>query len=231
MALIAHGSDTHGRPSIIGAIADLKADALLLTGDCIQNKGRVRMITGWSTEMRIWPMLEIKYQNRWFRKQAKKWAKALDGRPVITVGGNHCFISPARWLRHYGVTVYEITKENPSFEMFGKTWAGFREVPHMMDEWVGETYDSDFDAVIQRALDCNPDILITHAPPAGILDCGDGEYDRRGISKLTTALANQPHNITHHFFGHAHFDGGKVVDEMGVRFVNGAGHLIAHDIG
>lgn len=200
-------------------------DVILLTGDVIQNLGRVTR-----TLMEIRPHYEVKYQQAWFRKQAKKWAKDIGDRPVITVRGNHDFISVARWLRHYGVTVFEITDDNPCVELLGKRWAGFRHVPYLAGEWCGERRQSDFSEIISSAFVTNPDILVTHAPPAGILECGDDASDLRGITALATALTYQPHNITHHFFGHAHSDGCKAVEEMGIVFANGAGGCTVHTI-
>tara|TARA_Y100000310_G_scaffold194428_2_gene194411 strand:+ start:5882 stop:6559 length:678 start_codon:yes stop_codon:yes gene_type:complete len=220
---IAHCSDTHGSPSTVRQVASLDVDLILLTGDCISNLGRVQRTGGL-----ISPKHEIRYQESWFRKQAKKWAKDIGDRPVISVRGNHDFICPSYWLRHYGVTVHVIDDNNPSVELFGKTWAGFRHVPEMGGEWCGER--KDFDDVIEAAFACNPDILVTHAPPAGILECGDGGHDLRGIPALATALAYRPHNITHHFFGHAHSEGCEVVTEMGIYFANGAGGCHVHTI-
>ena len=214
---IAHCSDTHDRPSIVRAVAGVQPDIILLTGDCINNRGRIN-------GEGIIPSREVRYQESWARKQAKKWAADFAGRPVITIRGNHCFISQARWLRHYGCTVYEITDDNPLVELFGIRFAGFRQVGWIAGEWPGEEHD--LQPFVDKAFDCNPDVLITHAPPAGIL-AGPGNY---GVSSLTTALTWRDHNITDHFFGHAHEDGGESMTEMGINFYNGAGHMKVHTI-
>lgn len=219
MIRIAHCSDTHDCPSTIRQVADLDVDLLLITGDCMNNLGRVQRTGGI-----IRPSFEVKYQESWYRKQAKKWAADLKGRPVIAIRGNHDFIGYTRWLRHYGVTVFEITDENPMVEVLGKRWAGFRQIPEIIGEWAGE--EKDLQPFVDKAFTCDPDILVTHAPPANILD-GPHGY---GIGPLTTALTYRPHNITHHFFGHAHEDGGKMVEEMGIIFANGAGRCIVHEI-
>ncbi len=220
---IAHCSDTHQRPSTVRRVASLDVDVILLTGDCISNLGRVQQTGGI-----ISPKHEIRYQRPWFRKQAKKWAKDIGDRPVISVRGNHDFICPSYWLRHYGVTVHVIDDNNPSVELFGKTWAGFRQVPYIAGEWCGE--ERDLTPFVDKAFACNPDVLVTHGPPAGILDIdstGDTGY---GSGPLATALAYMPHNITHHFFGHAHNSGCETVEEMGIYFANGAGGCIVHTI-
>lgn len=219
---IAHCSDTHDKPSTVRQVASTDADLILLTGDCISNRGRVN-------GEGIIPAREVKYQNSWFRKQAKKWAKDIGDRPVLAVHGNHDFISVARWLRHYGVTVHVIDADNPCVELFGIRFAGFREIPWMAGEWAGETHD--LAPCVDRAFDCDPDVLVTHAPPGGILDRDSADEGGYGIVPLMTALTYRPHRITHHFFGHAHKSGGKIVDEMGIRFINGAGHCRVHEVG
>ena len=220
MIRIAHASDTHEHPGIVSAVADVECDAIVLTGDILNNKGRVP-----ATHYRIDPATECKYQNAWLRKVAKKWAAAFAGRPVIYVGGNHDFIGIERWLNHYGHTnLHVITTENPSVEVAGKRFAGFREVPWIAGEWVGETHD--LRPCVERAMACNPDILVTHAPPVGILD-GDDGY---GVHPLSPALFYGEHKITHHLFGHYHRDGGKIMTENGIVFANAAGHLMVHDV-
>lgn len=226
---IAHASDTHDRPSIVKAVADLDADIILLTGDILGNKGRMQIGGGgWDTmgpSFRISAPAERKYQDRWFRKVAKTWAPAFKGRPVIYVPGNHDFIGIEKWLTHYGFTnLHVITDATPCVEIMGRRFAGFRQINYMMGEWMGE--ERDLRPHVERALACDPDILVTHAPPAGLLD-GEGGY---GIVPLTPALMYGTHRITHHFFGHEHSCGGEVVVEGGITFVNGAGTLRVHEV-
>jgi Icc-related predicted phosphoesterase len=217
---IAHASDTHNQPSIVRQVADLDVDVLLLTGDCMGNQGRVQR-TGFG----ICAEREVRYQQGWFRKHAKKWASDLAGTPVITVAGNHCFISLAPWLQHYGVTVYEITDENPMVEFMGVKFAGFRQINWMEGEWPGEAHD--IHPHVEKALACDPTVLVTHAPPSGILDTEVGY----GVTALTSQLFHTPHGITDHFFGHCHADGGQSVTLGGINFHNGAGHLKVHTVG
>lgn len=70
---------------------------------------------------------------------------------------------------------------------------------------------------------------MTHGPPAGILD-DDGHGAGYGNKALTTHLCYSPHKITHHFFGHAHANGGAVHEDLGVTFVNGACRCRIHDV-
>lgn len=224
MIRIAHFSDTHDRPSIVKAVADVECDIIVLTGDNLGNKGRIRFLgSGWDMDIgraRIHPPSERTYQERWFRKVAKKWAPAFKGRPVIYVPGNHDFIGIERWLKHYGhENVYTISAEQRCVDVLGKRFAGFREIPYMEGEWMGETRD--FGPLIRDALSYRPDILVTHAPPAGVLE--DDNYGVPGL--LNILMYSDDVRVTHHLFGHAHRYGGKIVTEGGITFSNAACHM------
>lgn len=215
MIRIAHMSDTHDRPSIVKAVANVKCDVIVLTGDNLNNKGRTPATGGY-----IVPAAERRYQESWFRKVAKTWAPAFKGRPVIYVPGNHDFIGIERWLRHYGhQDIFTISDNQPSVTVCGKVFAGFREVPWIAGEWMGEVHE--FRSLVERTMACNPDILVTHAPPGSILD-GPNGY---GVTAWTAPLFYGEHKVTHHLFGHAHEEGGKVVTEGGITFSNAACHM------
>ena len=215
MIRIAHASDTHDKPAIVKAVANVDCDVIVLSGDILANKGRCLATGG-----EILPHAERKYQTSWFRKVAKAWAPAFAGRPVVYVPGNHDFIGIERWLAHYGHTnVHTISAETPFADVCGKRFAGFREIPYMEGEWMGECRD--FQPLIQRAFGCNPDILVTHAPASGILSV-QGDY---GVPALTSALFYGTHNVTHHLFGHDHHAGGRMTSEGGIVFSNAAGNL------
>lgn len=214
---IAHISDTHQNPRIMESLAFMSADVIVLTGDILDNVGR-------GVSGRIEPRREARKQEWWSRKAAKRWAPFIGDRPVVLVCGNHDFLSPAGWLRHYGVDVHEITAAQPMIEIMGLRFAGFREVPWLAGEWAGEV--ADMAPAVERALACNPDILVTHAPPAGILDDEEGY----GVRALTSALSYTEHHVKAHFFGHCHNNGGQAVTEMGIYFANGAGCCRLHTI-
>jgi Icc-related predicted phosphoesterase len=218
---VAHISDTHDNHRLIDGVAELDVDVILITGDCIPNRGRVNF-------QRIDTKAELKYQGRKLRKLAKRWAEAIGDTPVIVIRGNHDFIHYGREFARYGIDVHEITDTKPMIELLGKRWAGFRQVNYIIGEWAGE--ERDLEPFIDRAMACNPDILVTHAPPGNILDTDSHGEKGYGIDRLTQVLTYSEHRITHHFFGHAHNSGGKVVEEMGIKFINGAGFCRIHTI-
>ena len=215
--IVAHVSDTHNAPALFTGTDTSSADLFLITGDVMGNSASCY-------DRDIQTLREIRYQQSWWRKYAKKWAEIIGTRPVVLVRGNHDFISPAGWLRHYGVEVHEITDTQPMVEVLGRRFAGFRQVEWIAGEWAGESHD--LRPFVEKALDCDPEILVTHAPPAGILD----EVAGYGVKSLSAALTYRTHRITRHFFGHCHIDGGKVREEMGIVFVNGAEHCLLHEV-
>jgi Icc-related predicted phosphoesterase len=206
---ILHSSDLHGSYKPLLAALEGDYDIWIDTGDFFPNKTRGTAI-------------EASYQTRWFggyKGLGERIKARIGNRPMISVPGNHDFVNLAHLLTRSGVQAFDITDPifNPSFPPFSfhsVRFAGFREIPYIAGEWNGEAHC--FDDQINRVAATNPDILLTHAPPSGVLS------DQWGIPALTTYLFYQPHRIKLHLFGHVHEHGGEEVTEGGIRFVNGA---------
>jgi Icc-related predicted phosphoesterase len=214
--IIGHASDLHGRYSMLEGVE--LPDAWVITGDFFPNRGRDQ--TG-----RIEREAEVAHQVRWWRNKGPAVMRLLGGRPVLWVGGNHDFVNLAGLLKvsKYAGGAFDVA-DTPA-DIGGHRFAGFREVPYMSGEWVGESRDLAWR--VAGAMDADPTVLLTHAPPAGILD-DDGMGTRGhggGVSPLTTALTWRPHRIVAHLFGHIHEHGGRDTEEMGIRFYNGAEHV------
>ena len=215
---VAHASDLHGKYELLGAITD-DVDVVLITGDFFPNKTRGHVRT------------EEGFQTRWFSYKRDALIRRLRGKPLLWMPGNHDYINLASRLKNYcDYPAYTIPVEGMDF--MGKRWAGFREINRIEGEWNGE---ADLLTMVERCeeLFANPfDILVTHAPPANILD-GE-EHDpgsHYGIGVLRSNLEYRPgHTVTHHFFGHCHHEGGKMVEEFGIKFYNGACHVKIVDL-
>lgn len=210
--LIAHASDLHGNYKRKLSSINVP-DLWIISGDFFPNYGR-----GPYTNNRIDPDYELNYQLRWWENHAAPIMECLRGAPVIWVGGNHDFVSLVPMLSQWAYDGEAYDLSHGPATVHGKVFAGFSEIPYIRGEWVGETHG--FEDIVRNVMEQNPDILVTHAPPAGILD--KSGYGHCGISELTTALTYAPHQISHHFFGHVHNDGGKTLQEMGITFVNSA---------
>lgn len=208
---IAHASDLHGNIKLLGNVE--APDLWIISGDFFPNYGR-----GPLTDRRIDPNHEIGFQYDWWERKSERIMGLLRNAPVIWIGGNHDFISliPLLSQWNYGAEIHDLGHGPVTFG--GKVFAGFSEIPYINGEWNGEEHS--FEDIVQRTMECDPDILVTHAPAAGLLDTSS--YGHVGISELTTQLTYAPHRITHHFFGHVHDSGGKKLEEMGILFVNSA---------
>lgn len=211
---ILHTSDIHGAyHKVLEALEAGGFDVWVDTGDFFPNKTR-----GDHTE-------EVRYQNRFaiLKNLGARITELLDGRPLISVGGNHDYISLAQIIRDAGGTAFDM--DEGAAVVGGKTFAGFREVPYIMGEWNGETHGADFANIVDTTMAACPDVLVTHAPPAGILN----NDTHGGVGQLVNALAWTDHKVTNHFFGHIHSTQG-VLTEMDITFINGAGRAIVHTI-
>jgi Icc-related predicted phosphoesterase len=216
---IFHASDTHHKPSLISSCRMSMADLIILTGDILDNYGRN------PPYMRIIPSVEEKYQKEWLAENAHDWANAIAGRPVVVCPGNHDFIDVVAYYERIGLKNF-FSCEKKVIELMGERFVGFREVPYIDDEWVGETPDLLMKKIVDGIFELDPTVLVTHAPPSGILD-GVGY----GVKALTSALQFRQHRIKAHFFGHTHEHGGKHVRIMDIDFFNGACHGLTHELG
>jgi Icc-related predicted phosphoesterase len=68
----------------------------------------------------------------------------------------------------------------------------------------------------------NTNILITHCPPNGILDSVKETWRGPQGCELLEKRLHHLSNLKAHIFGHLHRDGGKVKEQLGVKFVNAA---------
>lgn len=206
---IFHLSDTHGwgfwdRP------LPPETDVVAHSGDLFPNstRGIAR--------------IETPFQKEWlsrFTEPIKKW---LDGRPLVYVPGNHDYYELADAMPAHRVSTHPIT-------VCGKSWVGFREIPYIYGEWMGEVHDKDMRDIVanifQPTNSSNSpghDILLCHAPPAGMMDSPIDKRIHYGITCLATSLQFMPHDFKAVLFGHVHQNTYQQETVMGVIFSNAA---------
>lgn len=210
MVKIAHVSDTHNKPHIILKFAKSDAELLVMSGDCMDERG------SFMTPKHI----QARWQDGWMKSQAPSWVKAFKGRPVVVVRGNHDHTGYTRWLKHFGANIYELTDDVMHYDLLGLRFAGFRQVPYINGFFAGESRD--LSPYVDKVRQLRPDVLVTHSPSQGILDEGFG------CPSLRNYVLSKDHNLVGHLFGHCHQDTGYI--QAGpVMFSNGSGALREFD--
>lgn len=164
---------------------------------------------------------EIIWQTEWLQKNIQEIADILRGKPIITVDGNHDFISLGKGLADYGLEVYDLDLYK-SIDFNGIRVSGFRHINYIYGDWSHEIHD--FEDIVDACFAKDPSILVTHSPPSGILDLGHSGK-KYGVTKLARSLAYAQHRILYHCFGHIHEQGGKQESHMGIQFSNAATKL------
>jgi Icc-related predicted phosphoesterase len=243
---ILHSSDLHGHWEAPIKYPDQSWDIWIDTGDYLPNatRGEVQKELayqkGWMTmdklAFRKWgqALLERHYGSR---EEALRWlptasrlppftgsvAKSvttwLAGRPMLCVPGNHDYYSLADALKKEGAQAADLTKGYA--EVGGLKFAGIRSIPWLEGEWAGETKEEDFRDIVEQLMGSEPDVLLTHSPPYGILDYAIGKGGHAGIQALTQWLTYRPHAVKAVLCGHVHESAGKL-EEMDILFSNAA---------
>lgn len=201
---ILHSSDLHARLDRLLAITE-PFDLWLDTGDFFPNR---------PDPVPVDADAEVAYQRAWAAPRLDPLRRWLDGRPVLTMPGNHDFASLAALLQDHRIDATEVAPRGVTAH--GLRWAGFRHVPLMDGHWPGET--DDFEALVHATVAVDPHVIVTHGPPAGILD-GTGRF---GIAPLGEAVHAASPTLQACFFGHEHDDGGSHTRIGRVDCYNGA---------
>lgn len=181
--------------------------------------------------------VERKYQQGYFERYAKSFVAALAGRPFIFVQGNHDFWDVSSQLVAAGHPASAIIKPNLAslVTACGLTWAGFHHVPYMQGEWAGETYGRELRELCERIaeLPALPNVLLTHCPPTGPLSEVYDGYHAGNDHLAQWFTYDNPEDATrvrYNLFGHIHERGGRQYTDMGVTFINGATHVMKHEL-
>jgi Icc-related predicted phosphoesterase len=206
---ILHSSDLHGEVETLLTVRE-PFDVWVDTGDFFPNHGPVPEVGG-----RYVDALEQSFQQDWLTAHdlPARLTEWLGGRPLLTVPGNHDHVDLVSLTRESGLTAHAITPQG--VDLLGFRWAGFREVPWMFGDSVGEV--SCFEELLHDILTTRPHILTTHAPALGVLDPGRG-LTIPGLAEILTQLPD----LRLHLFGHEHRTGGLYERVGHYNAVNGA---------
>lgn len=199
---------------------DVQPDLVILTGDMI-----------WNFNPRN-PAFEEARQVQHYEQMIDYIDRCYPGVDIFAIRGNH------DWF-NYGIdgSVKSFDNiEGQGFEYLGLKFYGFRGVPALYGAWNDEYSEKKLEMLCQSVpLDTN--VLVTHAPPHGILDdVRDVERTRKmpGLSPDFTLeprhigsvaireLVDRLPNLKLHVFGHCHEQGCRVQTRNGVIFSNAA---------
>lgn len=149
---------------------------------------------------------DIERIDEWFGKQ--------NFNLILCTGGNHDFALEERLKVTSSPFKNAVYLQDRSYVHDGVTFYGSPWTPNLQ----GHAFYQDSDQLQTRwsAIPDNIDVLITHTPPAGILDVSSA-----GLTLGCLHLAGQLQRISPrlHCFGHVHASSGTA-DVNGVRFIN-----------
>lgn len=191
--ILFHISDTHGLPR--KKVVD-RADVIVHTGDLFPNRTRGNRF------------VEVPYQTLWLEKTANDWAKWAGGRPVILVNGNHDYIDPVPIFRAHGI--HAVNVEGRVIDLHGFRFMGLPDIPWMGGEWNHERQEDEIDEHFNMIMDYEPDVVVAHCPPYGILDTPDAYGGAHiGSTAISNALSYRDHVPLAYLCGHCHERGGR----------------------
>lgn len=180
---------------------------------------RQRQPPGAVVARRIIREREETFQAQWCLQHPFRREVGLsDDDPVLIVRGNHDFISLSDWI---GGDLWEVTDDPTRTSIvLGLKIGGCRGINFMSGRWTDELNKEQF-SDRARLLPDDIDVLLTHAPPEGILD--SDKQGKWGSSALTSYLQRRSYGrpLRAHFFGHVH-DGMGILREQDVLFSNAA---------
>lgn len=158
------------------------------------------------------------------------WFSSSDIKYKIFVGGNHdTSIEKGLITKDDFETNGIYYLENDSIEIEGFKIFGSPLTPTFGKGWAWNKERPKLDRIWKNIIDDNVDIMVTHGPPKGILDCSVG-YDRNVDICGDKSLLNRIQQINPklHCFGHIHNNNGlinagtRTVPNLSTIFSNGS---------
>lgn len=223
-----------------------RCQLLVLTGDMLPNFPLIRVVHGKGNEKktedveqselytRRWsdpayvvgrsvdPRREAHRQRRWIKDHPFRAVMGIaEDVPVVCVRGNHDFTDLSEWI---GGDVWEVNEDTSRYVIInGIKFGGLRGIKEIVGEWSDELNEDQFQ---ERTKNLPKDlhVLLTHAPPQGILDGFESHHfgSPSLVNYINKRIRSEHADKFLHCFGHVHETGGHVLDEGGVIFSNAA---------
>ena len=250
---VCHFSDWHGNTTLLP-----KADLYVCTGDMLPNFPLITFEVDkwkrdgkrfWRANMHLfgeheerpggyyydrkieWPTEHV-LQRRWIKEVLGSYRQhfGTPDAPVVCVRGNHDFTDLAE---AFGGDVWEVdTDPTRTVERLGLKVGGCRGINYIHGEWSDELRDPDWESVIKQ-VPTDLELLITHAPPNGVMDSYPGQFSEHWGSRALNSYVNERMyvwgKLKAHFFGHIHEAHGSK-NEAGILFSNAATTHILYEL-
>lgn len=201
-----HCGPTQARDRIVSeGLDNHQPDILAVTGDMLPN---------------YYPEygnpVEAQAQRPKWEKMIEVFREAWPKAEIVAVPGNHDFCD--YWIP---MQVWSLDKfETQSMTVKGLRISGFRGVPAYNGHWHGERDPRELEHAV-AGLDPTADIILTHAPPYGILDRVWNPL-HIGITPLAEWFRTHRDKRRLHLFGHVHENGGQIEEGHNTLHSNAA---------
>lgn len=201
---------------------------------------------GWVVGRKFQPAIEANYQLRWIKEVLGSYRDLFPpdchDAPCLVVRGNHDFVE--NLSEAFGGDVWEVNSDpTRTHEVLGMKVGGCRGINYIVGEWSDELMDQgqvgaqgtpvngpagNWDDVIPK-IPLDIEIMITHAPPYGMLDFEGEHYGSKALNHYINERMYVWGKLKGHFFGHVHRAHGSK-NEANILFSNCATTHAVYDI-
>jgi Icc-related predicted phosphoesterase len=157
----------------------------------------------------------------------ERWLANVTHKPVLWIPGNHD-VNLVDWNsgHQYVVCLRDRVVEINGIKFGGFVWNNCDNMPILEDVFVYTTADQGkLNEEVARLAEC--DVLLSHSPPAGVLDVTRFGHSIGVPGLLKWAMDTKCRYI---LCGHVHECGGKIYYKDGINIVNTAQHIVAFEI-
>jgi len=172
---------------------------------------------------------------KWINKQPAKHIVVIPGNHDVAfesgLGGCDTDLSSRSWFTDHCERCHLLVHEALTLEglkIFGSPWTPYfndwafnagrtiTEAAHLKKPFIGDLW---------KDIPTDTQILLTHGPALGKLDVSidydTGRLDHAGCRELLKKTTGLPH-LKIHAFGHLHYQGGMILEENNIKFINAA---------